>query len=84
MLGLIIAGFDHIKEKDYGETYPTKCPNCNNNVYLHLKNIKKFFTVFFIPLIPYKSKYYLLCPICNTGTKLSKEEVEKAKEFMKA
>ncbi len=77
----ILFGWGKKTTKDYGETYPIKCSNCNNDIYSKLVNIKTWFTLFFIPIIPYSSKYYLLCNICSSGIELKGESVEKAKSL---
>ncbi len=61
--------------KDLGYTHKVyHCPNCNNNKqYLVMRN-RKFFTLYWIPLIPYSSKYYVTCPVCGAGYEVKKAD----------
>ncbi len=67
-----IFGFGRQKRKDYGQVQAQVCPNCHNNSFGHLSKITKWFTLFFIPLIPYKTIYLKYCPICNYGERMTK------------
>ncbi len=78
---LFIFGWGHQKNRDYGPTLPIKCSNCNNEVFLHLVHSKVWFTLFFIPLIPYESKYYLLCEVCFNGIMLNGSQIDIAKKL---
>ena len=44
-----------------------------------LKKSSQWFSLFFIPLIPFGSKHFMQCPICGEAEHLSKEQFE-AKE----
>jgi hypothetical protein len=78
---VIIFGWGHTKEKDFGETFPIHCPNCDNDVFLSLVQFKKSFSLFFIPILPYKTEYYLLCPTCSRGRELKQTKIDVAKEM---
>ena len=80
----IIFGWGHQTMKQYGATLPIKCSNCNNSVFLHLVQTRTWFTLFFIPVIPYESKHYLLCEVCGQGIELTGEQIEGAKELNQA
>ena len=41
--------------------------------------LTSWFTLFFIPLIPLKSEYFISCPICEYGFKIDKHEKERIK-----
>jgi hypothetical protein len=79
-----LFGWGHQTTKDYGPAIPIVCPNCHNEGYWHLLHVRVWFTLFFIPLIPYESNHYLLCEICSRGMELSGEQVTKAKELSEA
>lgn len=79
-----IFGWNHPTRKDFGETYPITCPNCNNRVFLHFMHQRLWFTLFFIPCIPYESKYMLLCPICTQGLILPRHKVDQIKSLNQA
>lgn len=61
---MIIFGFSG-RTKDLGEAVPTECPRCHNQVFFHLMTRTRWFSLFFIPLIPYSSRHLLVCPICG-------------------
>ena len=74
-----IFGWGKTNRKDYGPTYPITCPKCHNDNYWHLLNTKTWFSLFFIPVIPYEYHNYLLCPICSNGIELNRVQTERAK-----
>ena len=69
----IIWGFRNT-EKVLGHTHMAyQCSNCHN-----VSNYKVFrriswFTLFWIPLIPFSFSHYVTCPICNYGIKTKKQ-----------
>ena len=69
----LIFGFGHRKFKREG-TVKGNCTRCNNTVDKELVKATSSFTLFFIPVIPYSTKYLLVCPICSESYELSKEE----------
>lgn len=82
---MIIFGWGHTRTKDYGGAYPIYCENCQNEVFYHISKIRDWFTLFFIPVIPYRKQYWLSCPVCGAGYELEgrrqrKKAVEMAKE----
>ncbi len=52
------------------------CPRCNNVRLWPVVQYTSWFSLFFIPLIPYKNQYFEMCPICKAGKKLTKEQAE--------
>jgi len=38
--------------------------------------------LFFIPVIPYKTRYLLMCPVCKNYLMLQKEEFEELKDII--
>ena len=77
----IIFGWNHPTSKNHGPTLPMKCPHCGNDVFFHLLHERRWFTLFFIPVIPYHSKHYLLCEICSNGYEVEPDQVTKTKEL---
>ena len=61
----ILFGWGQRTKKLIEETYK-KCKYCHNGT-LDYKKITTWFTIFFIPLIPYKKEYYLMCNNCERG-----------------
>ena len=72
---MIIWGWGHQKTKVYGQLHETEiCVNCNNEMNRVLLRDRTYFTLFFIPLIPYKTAYFSVCPICKDAITLSAQE----------
>lgn len=76
---MIIFGWGKKTVKDYGDTLPLECGNCNNKVYYKLVTVTTWFTLFFVPIIPYDTKNLLMCGICKAGIELTREKFERAK-----
>jgi len=72
----LIIGFGNQTSKEYGVMPEQLCGRCRNQTARPLTKVTSWFTLFFIPLIPYKSKYMLVCPICNDPRELDKFEFE--------
>jgi hypothetical protein len=68
---LIIFGWGGGKLKDKGAVWPAVCPNCHNQVLLHYTTVNKSIRIYFVPIIPYGTKHYLMCPICSKGRQLN-------------
>ncbi len=77
----IIWGTKHT-EKELGLSQQTyACQHCGNTSNYKIFRRRNWFTIFWIPLIPLGTKYFISCPICNYGQKLKKAEaLEKVQE----
>ena len=78
---MIIYGWGRVTTKEYGPTMAVECPNCDNDTWLHLYRQRKWFTLFFIPVIPYSSKHLLLCEVCSQGIELKGDQIQRAKQM---
>ena len=47
-----------------------------------MQKLTTWFTLFFIPVIPYKRNNILVCPVCRCCLELSKEEFEQLKSII--
>lgn len=72
----IIYGWGRTTTKRFGPVFENFCSNCNSKEYWELCKITVWFTIFFIPLIPYEIKYFLLCPVCECGIKLDRQKFD--------
>jgi hypothetical protein len=72
---MVIFGFGAGKQEDLGEVAPAVCPNCHNQVFLHHVRSKKRFSLYFVPVVPYGTDDYLVCPICSRGLQLSSAQL---------
>ena len=72
----IIWGFGKRTIRRYGKVGGAVCGHCNNTVQRELLKVTTWFTLFFIPIIPYRIERLLVCPICGITQRLSKNELE--------
>ena len=72
----ILWGWGKKTVKEHGSTAPSQCRHCHNNVAFKLLTVREWFTLFFIPCIPYSTKHYLACPICKYAVCLTKAQLE--------
>jgi hypothetical protein len=78
---VIIFGFRG-KLKDQGEAVPAVCPRCHNGTFFHFMSRQRWFTLFFIPVFPYSSKHYIVCPVCSFSVALDAAGRERAGRMM--
>lgn len=72
---VVIFGFGPGQQEDLGEVAPVVCPNCHNQVFLHHVRSKKTVRLYFVPVVPYGTDNYLVCPICSRGLQLSRVQL---------
>lgn len=75
----IIFGWNKKTVKQIGITFKNQCSHCHNTEYWVLTKITTWFTLFFVPVIPYSIKHFLSCPICQYGFTPSDEQLTKMK-----
>jgi len=73
---MIIYGARDFRIKKGTSTQPLYCSNCHNNTHWELANIWSWFTLFFIPILPYWRKQVITCPVCNYGVKIKRKNRE--------
>jgi len=71
----ILFGWGKTTVKDHGECIAATCPRCHNSVVLHHIYLTVWFTLFFLPVIPYKRRRALVCPICSWSREVPKEAI---------
>lgn len=76
-----IFGWGRGTDKDLGPTLPITCPNCHNDTVWHFHQVEKWFTLFFLPVLPYESNYFFLCPVCSRGIQLEGDQLDHAKRL---
>ena len=72
----VLFGFGHSTSQDYKLQDISHCNHCNNDTRWTISRAIKWFTLFFIPIFPYKTEYVTYCPICNSGFKITQEEFD--------
>lgn len=76
---MIIFGWGRVTKKFIGEVFQRTCQYCNTTSTWQLCIVRTWFTLFFIPVIPYKTTYCVACPNCGSYVKLTQEQFEKMK-----
>lgn len=73
------------KTKDYGPAYPVYCEHCHNDVVYHYVKARRWFTLFFLPVLPLGfASHYLVCEVCGTYADLGGRDAGKrAKQLSK-
>jgi hypothetical protein len=72
---VVFFGFGPGHPEDQGEVAPCVCPNCHNQVFLHHVRSKKSVRLYFVPVVPYGTDDYLVCPVCSQGLQLSNTQL---------
>jgi Short C-terminal domain len=68
---VVIFGFGAGSPEDLGAVAPAVCPNCHNQVFFHHVRSKKSVRLYFVPVVPYGTDDYLVCPVCSRGLQVS-------------
>ena len=79
---MIIFGWGRGKTKDHGAAAPLVCPQCRNQTFYRYFSVTKWMTLFFIPVIPYSTKHFLVCPVCTRAVALDGAGRERAKQMV--
>ncbi len=80
---MVIFGWGGNKFTDHGAAWRQTCPNCHNSGWFHYATTHSSFRLYFISLIPYGRKHFLMCPICNKGPQLTEPGVATVKQAMR-
>ena len=81
---VVIFGFGAGSPEDQGEVAPCVCPNCHNQVFLHHVRSKKSVRLYFVPVMPYGTNDYLVCPVCSQGLQLSGAQLSRVRSMSAA
>jgi zinc-ribbon family len=81
---MIIFGWGGGKPKDLGPALPNKCARCGREEFARYFTVTKWFSLFFIPLIPYSTKHFLVCPTCTNARELTTRETQARAEQLVA
>lgn len=76
---MIIWGWGRVTKKFIGGVFQRTCNYCNQTSIWQLCIVRTWFTLFFIPVIPYEKRYRIACPSCGSYIELTKEQFEKMK-----
>jgi hypothetical protein len=71
---MIIWGFGKVIKSIKGEVMEKDCQYCNTISMWRLSRNITWFTLYFIPIIPYRVTYCIECPRCGSYIEISKEK----------
>lgn len=69
-----VFGWGKVTKKVVGPMFEKTCGYCNCTQTWQLCKNRTWFTLFFIPVIPYNTKYSISCPNCGSFIELSEEQ----------
>lgn len=73
---IFIFGFDHEKIKHIGPLDKETCAQCKQTDYHLLLKASYWFTLFFLPVFPYRTRLLVSCSVCSFVRDIDKEEFE--------
>jgi hypothetical protein len=73
---MLIFGWGRVTYKRFLLEGHTQCGVCNNTIEIILTRATTWFTLFFIPVIPYRKEYYFECPICRSAAMIPREQYD--------
>jgi hypothetical protein len=79
---VIIFGWGGSKLTDHGAVWRRTCPNCGNSVWFHYAATHSSLRLFFVPIVPYDRKHYLVCPVCSRGPQLDDQALAMVRQAM--
>lgn len=75
----ILFGWGKVTKKVVGQMFDKTCGYCNQTHSWQLCKNRTWFTLFLIPVIPYKTKYAIACPNCGSYIQLTAEQFNNMK-----
>lgn len=76
----LVFGWGKQTIKNHGPVFRSRCDRCNNEELWLLYTRRTWFTLFFIPIIPYSTEHLVVCPICSYGAVITSAKFEELKE----
>jgi|AntRauTorcE11898_2_1112593.scaffolds.fasta_scaffold00552_5 hypothetical protein len=74
---IFIFGLDDGKVEETQTNSVQKCQRCGNvERWVAAKQVMRA-SLFFVPVLPVKKKYFYYCPICRDGQRISEKEYER-------
>ena len=64
------------KLKHVADAGIAKCANYKNFAPHFIGKVKKAVRLYFVPVVPYSTKFYLVCSICQAGYEIPKDKVD--------
>jgi len=60
--------------KVLGVGYTLECPNCHNSRTWHVVQSNRKVSVFFVSVVKWDKKYWMVCPVCSAGLELESQQ----------
>ena len=80
---IVLFGFGHKTNSVIGPLDKTTCQTCDKFDFPLLIKTRTWFTMFFIPVFPYKTVHFIKCSICEALKPISNEKFEDLKALSK-
>lgn len=77
---MLIFGWGKRTSKIVGQSPEQTCQICGRANRFNLVEIRTWFSLFFIPVIPYETKRFAACPNCANGYVMPSEAFKQAVE----
>ncbi len=71
---IIIFGWGKVTRSILCDMMEKHCSHCNTTKTWQACTMRTWFTLFFIPVIPYRTSYRIACPKCESYIQLSREQ----------
>ncbi len=78
---IVLFGLGKTTKKNFGYLPDKNCKLCEKNHAYELLRITTWMTLFFIPVIPYSFKYFLVCPNCERGFEITKDQFNSLRQI---
>lgn len=75
----ILFGWGKQTLKKHGPVFKNHCDRCNNEELWQLYTRRTWFTLFFIPVIPYSTEHLVACPVCSFGAVITEAKFKELK-----
>jgi uncharacterized protein (DUF2225 family) len=75
----ILFGWGKQTVKKHGPVFRSHCDRCNNEELWQLYTRRTWFTLFFIPVIPYSTEHLVVCPVCSYGAVITRAKFDELK-----
>lgn len=80
---MIIWGWGKVIRSYKGYVFQKQCGYCNTVSFWRLCVKRTWFTLFFIPIIPYHKTYCIECPNCGSYIEINKQQYQEIYQQMK-
>jgi hypothetical protein len=54
----------------------TECPQCHQTCSQSIARVRRWFTLFFIPIFPFSTKHFTVCSMCSGAARVDRAHAE--------